>query len=92
MAVRNLVLSSSVNSQLAAGQAFKVERSSDTCFTYIPSSAAELKVLSISQKPQLTDKAVFSFSCMVGYFGLHVLCVCLANGHRAQADILITDG
>lgn len=38
LAVRNLILSSIVNTQLAAGQAFKVERSTGTCFRYIPSS------------------------------------------------------
>lgn len=38
LAVRNLILSSIVNTQLAAGQAFKVERSTGTCFRYIPFS------------------------------------------------------
>jgi len=44
LTVRNLVLSFVVNSQLAACQAFKVERSSGTCFRYIPSSANGLEV------------------------------------------------
>jgi len=43
LAVRNLVLSLIVNSQLAADQPFKVERSGDTCFRYIPSSVNGLK-------------------------------------------------
>lgn len=43
LAVRNLVLSVIVNSQLAADQPFKVERSGDTCFRCIPSSVNGLK-------------------------------------------------
>lgn len=39
----NLVLSLIVNSQLAADQPFKVERSGDTCFRCIPFSVNGLK-------------------------------------------------
>lgn len=44
LAARNLVLSSVLNSPLAAGQAFKVERFCCSCFRYIPSVVNGLKV------------------------------------------------
>lgn len=65
LAVRNLILSSIVNTQLAAGQAFKVERSTGTCFRYIPSSIMGWKNVSWRQQSQLRAKAVFCLSCGV---------------------------
>lgn len=92
LAVRNIVLSSTVNSQQAAGQTFKKLKGlvAPVLGTSLPQLMAER--VSIRQQIQLTAKVVFQLSYVVDYVDLQVLHVCPAYGHTVQVDIAITSG